>query len=113
MLNLFIIGRDRLLESEMIRTISSSDLRARIKQVLSEVEFGRAQYVVKKFGQPAAAIVSMEDFRLLQAARDQQQRASLHELLAQVRARSRGVDPGELDALVEEARAAFYQARGR
>ena len=95
----------------MIRTVSSSDLRTRIKQILNEVEYGQAQYVVEKFGEPAAAIVSMDDFRLLQATREQQESAALHELLARVRARSATVNAGELEALVEEARAAFHSQR--
>jgi len=93
----------------MLKTISSSDLRAQIKRVLNEVGYGQAQYIVEKFGEPTAAIVSMEDFRLLQAARQQQTNASLQEIIAGIRDRSRRVDPDELNALVEEARTEFYQ----
>lgn len=92
----------------MLKTISSSDLRARIKRVLNEVGYGQAQYIVEKFGEPTAAIVSMEDFRLLQAARQQQAAASVQEIVADIRARSRDLDPAELDALIEEARAEFH-----
>jgi prevent-host-death family protein len=92
----------------MLKTISSSDLRAQIKQVLNEVGYGQSQYIVERFGEPTAAIVSMEDFRLLQEARQQQAIASLREIIAGIRDRSRGVDPDELNALIEEARAEFY-----
>jgi prevent-host-death family protein len=92
----------------MLKTISSSDLRAHIKRVLNEVGYGQAQYIVEKFGEPTAAIVSLDDFRLLQAARQQQATASLREIVAGIRARSRGLDSGELDALIEEARAEFH-----
>ena len=92
----------------MLKTISSSDLRTAIKEVLNEVGYGQAQYIVEKFGEPTAAIVSMEDFRLLQAARQQQATASLQEIVADIRARSRGLGPDELDALIEEARAEFH-----
>jgi len=92
----------------MLKTISSSDLRAHIKRVLNEVGYGQAQYIVEKFGEPTAAIVSLEDFHLLQAARQQQATASLREVVAGIRARSRGLDSGELDALIEEARAEFH-----
>ena len=95
----------------MLKTISSSDLRAQIKRVLNEVGYGQAQYIVEKFGEPTAAIVSMEDFRLLQAARQQQANASLQEIIAGIRDRSRGVDPDELNALVEEARTELYHLR--
>ncbi|NIO71359.1 MAG: type II toxin-antitoxin system prevent-host-death family antitoxin [Anaerolineae bacterium] len=92
----------------MLKTISSSDLRAQIKRVLNEVGYGQVLYVVEKFGEPTAAIISMEDFRLLQAAREQQATASLQEIIAGIRARSQQLDPDELDALIEEARTEFY-----
>ncbi len=92
----------------MLKTISSSDLRAQIKRVLNEVGYGRVQYVVEKFGEPTAAIVSIEDFHLLQAARQQQATSSLQEIIAGIRARSRSLDLDELDGLIEEARAEFH-----
>jgi prevent-host-death family protein len=92
----------------MLKTISSSDLRAQMKRVLNEVGYGQALYVVEKFGEPTAAIISMEDFRLLQAARQQQATASLREIIASIRARSQQLDPDELDTLIEEARTEFY-----
>lgn len=99
----------------MLRTISSSDLRAQIKRVLNEVGYGQGvQYIVQKFGEPTAAIVSMEDFRLLQAARQQQATASLQEIIAGIRARTRQLAPAdedELNTLIEEARAEFYHLR--
>ena len=93
----------------MLKTISSSDLRAEIRRVLNEVGYGQAQYVVEKFGEPAVAIVSMEDFRLLQTVREEQATASIQQVLAHIRARSRDVDPAELESLVEEARAEFHR----
>lgn len=95
----------------MLKTISSSELRAQIKRVLNEVGYGRVLYIVEKFGEPTAAIISMEDFRLLQAAKREQITTSLRELIAGIRARSRQLDPDELDALIEEARADFYLLR--
>jgi prevent-host-death family protein len=92
----------------MLKTISSSELRAQIKRVLNEVGYGQDLYIVEKFGEPTAAIVSMEDFRLLQAAREQRGTASLREIIAGIRARSQPLDPDELDTLIEEARAEFY-----
>ena len=98
----------------MLKTISSSDLRGQIKRVLNEVGYGQGvQYIVQKFGEPTAAIISMDDFRLLQSVRQQQATAALREIIAEVRARNRGLDPDELDALIEQARAEFYQLRSR
>ena len=96
----------------MLRTISSSELRAEIRRVLNEVGYGHAQYVVEKFGEPTAAIVSMEDFRLLQTVRREQAATSLRQVLARIRQRARDVDPQELDSLVEEARAEFHRRQG-
>jgi len=95
----------------MLKTISSSDLRAQIKRVLNEVGYGQALYIVEKFGEPTVAIISMEDFYLLQAARQQQATASLREIIAGIRARSQPLDPDELDSLIEEARIEFYRLR--
>ena len=96
----------------MLKTISTSDLRAQIKRVINEVGYGQAQYLVEKFGEPTVAIVNLEDFRLLQAARQQQAAASLRETLAGIRGRSRDLDAVELDALIEKARSEFYHAQG-
>ncbi len=95
----------------MLKTISTSDLRAHVKRVLNEVGYGGVQYLVEKFGEPTAVIISVEDFRLLQAAKRQQAADSLRDTLTSLRARDRGLDAGELDALIEEARAEFYQLR--
>jgi prevent-host-death family protein len=95
------------MEGQVLKTISSSDLRSQIRRVLNEVGYGGAQYVVEKFGEPTAAIVSMADFRLLQAARERQAAASLQDLVADLRARGQGLEANELDTLIEEARAEF------
>ena len=96
----------------MLKTISSSDLRAQVKRVLNEVGYGQSQYIVEKFGEPTAAIVSIDDFRLLQQIRQRQAAASLREAVASLRARGSDLDPAELDALIEEARAEFYDQQG-
>jgi prevent-host-death family protein len=92
----------------MVKTISSSDLRSQIRHVLNEVGYGDAQYVVVKFGEPAAAIISVEDFRLLQQIKAEQAAASLQQRLDELRARYEALDVEELDVLIEEARDAFY-----
>ncbi len=95
----------------MLRTISTTDLRSEIKRVLNEVGYGQAQYVVEKFGEPTAAIINLEDFRLLQALKQKQAAFSFQETLAGIRARDRQLDPEELEALIEEARADFHRQR--
>jgi prevent-host-death family protein len=93
----------------MLRTISTTDLRAKIKRVLNEVGYGQAQYVVEKFGEPTAAIINLDDFRLLQAVKERQAAGALRETLAGIRQRGEGIAPEELDELIEEARAEFYR----
>ena len=96
----------------MLKTISTTELRAEIKRVLNEVGYGQSQYLVEKFGEPTAAIINLEDFRLLQAVKQRQAARSLRETLAGIRQRSQELASGELDALIEEARAEFFrQAR--
>jgi prevent-host-death family protein len=95
----------------MLKVISTTDLRTEIRRVLDEVGYGQAQYVVEKFGEPTAAIINLEDFQLLQALKQERAASTLRETLANIRARGREVDPGELDALIEEARADFYRQR--
>jgi prevent-host-death family protein len=95
----------------MLRTISTTDLRTEIKRVLNEVGYGQAQYVVEKFGEPTAAIINLEDFRLLQALKQQQAASTLRETLADIRARTRQLEPEELEALIEEARVDFHRGR--
>ena len=95
----------------MLRTISTTDLRSEIKRVLNEVGYGQAQYVVEKFGEPTAAIINLEDFRLLQTLKQKQAASTLQETLADIRARDRQLDPKELEALIEEARADFHRQR--
>ncbi len=56
----------------MLKSISASDLRAQIKRILNEAGYGQAEYVVEKFGEPIAAVISMADFRLLQEVKQLQ-----------------------------------------
>ena len=95
----------------MPKTISSSQLRSQIKRVLNEVEYGQSQYVIEKFGQPAAAIVSMADFYLLEKLRRQQPVTSLQQRIAGIRTRNRQLNLQELETLIQEAREEFYQLR--
>ena len=95
----------------MAKTISASELRTEIKRILNEVGYGQSQYVVERFGEPTAAIVSMEDFRVLQGAKQERAQSSLRVTIADIRARRVQLDGEELDALIEEARSEYYASR--
>jgi len=95
----------------MLKTISSSDLRAQIKRVLNEVGYGQTEYVVEKFGEPIVAIISVQDFQMLQAIKQQQATTSLQEVITHIRRRNESLDPVELNELIAEARADFYHSQ--
>ena len=95
----------------MLKTISSSDQRARIKEVLNEVGYGGARYIVRKFGEPTAAIISVEDLRLLQTVKQQEATTSLRDIIAGIRTRGEPLEPHDLNALIEEARTEFHNLR--
>ena len=92
----------------MLKTLTTTDLRAQIKRVLNEVGYGQAQYLVEKFGEPTAAIINLEDFRLLQATKAEREASFLRETITSLRARAQPLAPEELEALIEEARTDFY-----
>jgi prevent-host-death family protein len=98
-------------EDTVPKTITTSDLRTRVGHVLNEVGYGGVPYLVSKSGQPTVAIISMEDYRLLQAAKRQQAAESLRARLVSLRERNRELDVDELTKLVEEARADYYHTQ--
>jgi prevent-host-death family protein len=55
----------------MPKTISASHFRDHARRVLNEVHYTEADYIVEKFGQPAAVVISMADYERLQIARRQ------------------------------------------
>ncbi len=73
----------------------------------------RPSTLVEKFGEPTAAIISIDELRFLLEAKRRQATASLKELIADVRARNRQLDPDELESLIEAAMAEFYNLRSR
>ncbi len=96
----------------MIKTISASDLRAQLKEVLNQIAYGDVDFVVEKFGEPTVAIINVKDFGLLQEARRQHTTAALREIIQQVRSRHTDLDEIELDALIEDARTDFHHSQG-
>ncbi|MEA2007553.1 MAG: type II toxin-antitoxin system Phd/YefM family antitoxin [Chloroflexota bacterium] len=93
----------------MPQVISSSELRSGIKRILNEVGYGQNQYIIERFGEPTAAVISINDLRLLQEVKEQRGTASLRETIANMRSRGEELDPNELDNLIEEARSDFYE----
>ncbi len=57
----------------MEKTISASELQDQVKRVLNEIGAGSSWYVVEQSGEPIAALVNMDDFRLLQTVKQPKQ----------------------------------------
>ncbi len=109
----------------MERTISASELKNTLGAVLREVRNDKESVVIEQRGVPAAAIISIEDFRLLREAKEQQRRAELLDEFRQLRAslieRQKGMSPEEaerqanefgdaiMDAVIERERSRFEQ----
>jgi prevent-host-death family protein len=106
--SLWSTAQNQISETMMLKTISSSDLRAQIKRVLNEVGYGQTEYVVEKFGEPIVAIISVEDFQVWQTLKQRQTTVSLQKIINDIRTRNQPLDPVELNDLIEEARAEFY-----
>jgi PHD/YefM family antitoxin component YafN of YafNO toxin-antitoxin module len=54
----------------MLKTISSTMLASSVTEVLDDLERRRTPYIVEDSGRPAAALVSLEDFSLLQRLKE-------------------------------------------
>lgn len=96
----------------MAKTISASDLRAQIKRVMEAVERGDTEYIVERFGHPMAAIISIEDHRLLKEIREEHIALSIRGIIRAIQAREREWTPDDLDPLIEGARLEFFEAQG-
>lgn len=91
----------------MSKTITTSALREQIRTVLDEVGFGTTQYVIERNGQPVAALVSLDDLRLLESTKRLLAKHSLQDTLASIRGRGETLSQSELDALIAEARSEY------
>jgi len=97
----------------MADVISSSELRTGIKRILNEVGYGQNQYIIERFGEPTAAVISIDDLRLLQTIKQQRAKTSLRETITSIRTRGNDLDSGELDSLIEGARSDFYDLQNK
>lgn len=86
----------------LTKTITVSHLRERIRAVLNEVGYGQADYVIEKFGEPVAAFISMENYRLLQELKEQADATRVQSAFT-----------SELEAIHAMLAASGYQPRSR
>jgi len=50
----------------MIRTISTADARKKLANIVNRVAFGKEAFILTRRGEALAALVSVEDLKLLQ-----------------------------------------------
>jgi prevent-host-death family protein len=55
----------------MLSKISTGDARKKFANIINRVAYGKESFVLTRRGEPLAALVSMEDFILLQEIEDQ------------------------------------------
>lgn len=58
----------------MTQTLKASDVRSNWSQLLNQVFRGDTEVLVEKSGIPVAAIVSAQDYRILQQIKEQQKK---------------------------------------
>lgn len=90
----------------MEKTISASELKNSLGAVLREVRSGGEIRVIEQRGAPAAAIISIDDLRLLRDAKKRQRQEQLLDEMRQLTARlaeqQQGMTPDEADQMVQE-----------
>lgn len=98
----------------MEKTISASELKNSLGAVLREVRNEDETVVIEQRGVPAAAIISIEDLRMLREAKKRQRQEQLLEeyrqLSADLAERQKGMTADEADRLVEELSDAVMDA---
>jgi prevent-host-death family protein len=62
--------------------ISISNLKSRLSDVLNRVAYGRERIVVSSHGKPKAAVISVEDLKLLEEFEEAREAAMLSEAIA-------------------------------
>jgi antitoxin Phd len=55
----------------MLNKISAADARKKFANIINRVAYGRESFVLTRRGEPLAAIVSIEDLKLLQEIEEQ------------------------------------------
>lgn len=96
------------------KTISASELKNSLGAVLREVRQEDEIRVIEQRGVPAAAIISIDDLRLLRDAKKRQRQEQLLEEMRQLTARlaehQQDMTPDEADQMVQELSDAVMDA---
>lgn len=82
----------------MAKRISARDARAQFSEILGIVRFGKETVIVEKQGKPVVAIIDIDLYE-----RWQEEREARFKVLDEIRAKSRGKTPEEVEKDVAEA----------
>jgi prevent-host-death family protein len=90
-----------------VRTIQSTDLRRRVREVLDRVRMGQEPVIVQTYDTPQAVLIPYSDFETYQAWRERQRKRAawleeLRSIAEEVSKRARLSD-AEANALIDEA----------
>ncbi len=98
----------------MEKTISATELKNSLGAVLRDVRRDDEIRVIEQRGVPTAAIISIEDLRLLRDAKETKRRAELldryRDFSARLEEQQKNMSPEEADRLVQELSDAVMDA---
>lgn len=94
-------------------TVTMTELARRTREVLDQVRRHNVQVVVTRHGQPEAAIMDIDEYRALVAAREQLRQLKRGEVLIQQVAARSGMSRDEARLRIAEARQNVYMLVGQ
>ncbi len=97
----------------MAKHVSAREARARFAELTDRVRYSGESVIVEKQGQPFVAVVSLEDFALLQRVRRDERAAQFSSLAAEATGETGGPEPTEEEivAAVKRTREELYRER--
>lgn len=97
----------------MAKHVSAREARARFAELTDRVRYSGEAVVVEKQGQPFVAVVSLDDFALLERVRRDERAAQFSYLAAQAAEETAGPAPTEEEivAAVKRTREELYRER--
>lgn len=97
----------------MARRVSAREARAHFAELTDRVRYTGESIIVEKQGQPFVAVVSLEDFAVLERLRRDERAAEFSRLAAQAARDDGGAEPTEEEivAAVKRTREELYRER--
>lgn len=97
----------------MAKHVSAREARARFAEITDRVRYSGESVIVEKQGQPFVAMVSLDDFVLLERVRRDERAARFSRLAAEAAGEASGPEPTEEEiiAAVKRTRDELYRER--